>query len=193
MSVCDATCKPCIYSSTLSNMTICCDYLLITHNRRGCDAGKGCERRIVGEKAPSIESLIYRGQDHPKLSEEERQRKKEYQHEWYMAHREQYRQKSADQYDRKLEATGKKRGRPNGEQKSWSDLKRQTQEKTRAICQGRQKKAINDFMQKNGYTNVKLADMVGVKESTLRKWRREYNMADWTKLAQVGIRRPEGL
>lgn len=38
-----------------------------------------------------------------------------------------------------------------------------------------------------------LAELVGVTESTMRKWKNEYNLADWVKLAQVGCKRPEGL
>lgn len=61
MSVCDKTCIGCIYCAVLSGGDLTCDYLLVTHNRRGCPAGKGCERRISGTKALTIDQQIYRG------------------------------------------------------------------------------------------------------------------------------------
>lgn len=61
MSVCDKTCRGCIYCAVLSGGDLTCDYLLVTHNIRGCPAGKGCERRISGKKALTIDQQIYRG------------------------------------------------------------------------------------------------------------------------------------
>ncbi len=62
MSVCDKTCRSCIYSSTVSETEpVTCDYILVTGNRRGCPAGKGCERYIKGARAASIDQQLYRG------------------------------------------------------------------------------------------------------------------------------------
>lgn len=61
LSVCDKSCRGCIYCSVLSGGEETCDYILVTHNRRGCPAGKGCERRISGTKALTIDQQIYRG------------------------------------------------------------------------------------------------------------------------------------
>lgn len=62
MSVCDSTCRSCIYSSTVSETEpVTCDYILVTGNRRGCPAGEGCERYIKGDRAPSIDQQLYKG------------------------------------------------------------------------------------------------------------------------------------
>ena len=192
MSVCDKTCKPCIYSSVMSTWGVSCNYILVTGNRRGCPAGKGCERRIVGKKQNSIDGLIFRGRAEKK--EDKKAEKAAYLHEWYLKHKEEYRQKSAEQYARrKAQSEPKKLGRPKGEDKTWSERKKATAERARKICEGRQREAIEDYLAETGLSVAKLAALVGVTESTMRKWKNEYNMADWTKLAQVGIRRPEGL
>ena len=57
MSLCDDTCRPCIYSGVLTE-GVCCNYILITGNRRGCPAGKGCERRVVGDRRMTIDAAI---------------------------------------------------------------------------------------------------------------------------------------
>lgn len=59
--VCDETCRKCIFRSWLHSWTIC-DFIGITGQRRGCPAGKGCTRRIVGNKGKSISQLIFLGQ-----------------------------------------------------------------------------------------------------------------------------------
>ena len=60
MSVCDSTCRPCIYHATVTGGMIVCDYLLVMGRRRGCEAGKNCRQRINGKKAPSLDSRLYR-------------------------------------------------------------------------------------------------------------------------------------
>ena len=60
MSVCDSTCRPCIYHATVTGGALVCDYLLVMGRRRGCPAGKGCTERIAGKKAPSLDSRLYR-------------------------------------------------------------------------------------------------------------------------------------
>lgn len=59
MSVCDATCRGCRYSATVS-FGYCCDYYLVhgVGHRRGCRAGKGCTKREAGPKAQTIEQRI---------------------------------------------------------------------------------------------------------------------------------------
>lgn len=51
-------CKPCMYSTTMSNHPVACTYILATGVSRGCSAGIGCDKRIVGERVSSIDSLI---------------------------------------------------------------------------------------------------------------------------------------
>ena len=56
---CDATCRGCRYSSIIS-AGICCDYYLVhgVGHRRGCKAGKGCDKREAGPKAQTIEQKL---------------------------------------------------------------------------------------------------------------------------------------
>lgn len=49
-SICDkTTCARCVYSSNVSGM-LACDYILYTGHRRGCLAGKGCDKRQTGKR-----------------------------------------------------------------------------------------------------------------------------------------------
>ena len=193
MSVCDESCRDCIYSSFTAFIGLVCNYYLVhgVGNRRGCAAGKGCERRIVGEKAHSIERQIFLGERKPKKepTPEQRERKKAYQAAWYQAHKEEQNAKRKARYD----ANRAQAVKVLREKKSWRDRKRLTQDRTRKICQGRQKAAINGYLEETGITIPKLAVILGVNEVTVRNWRNERNMADWAKLAQVGIRRPDGI
>ena len=42
---CDKRCKSCIYRSTTGTYT-CCLYIIYEGKRRGCDAGKNCDKYI---------------------------------------------------------------------------------------------------------------------------------------------------
>lgn len=59
-SVCDESCRHCIFHATVTGGMIVCDYLLVMGRRRGCEAGKNCTQRINGKKAPSLDSRLYR-------------------------------------------------------------------------------------------------------------------------------------
>jgi len=59
-SVCDESCRNCIFHATVTGGMIVCDYLLVMGHRRGCEAGKNCRQRINGKKAPSLDSRLYR-------------------------------------------------------------------------------------------------------------------------------------
>ena len=67
------------------------------------------------------------------------------------------------------------------------DYHRKNQEK----LQGRQREAIRAWCRENGWTHARLAREIGVSESTLRTWIKEYAPAQWDKLAAIGIRRPD--
>lgn len=43
--VIDKTCHSCIYCQGASDSSVCCNYFLITDNRRPCDPGKDCTVR----------------------------------------------------------------------------------------------------------------------------------------------------
>lgn len=45
MGVVDSYCKNCQYASRNT-----CDYILITGEIRGCDAGKGCTKKKTGKR-----------------------------------------------------------------------------------------------------------------------------------------------
>ena len=59
-SVCDESCRHCIFHATVTGGMIVCDYLLVMGRRRGCEAGANCRQRINGKKAPSLDSRLYR-------------------------------------------------------------------------------------------------------------------------------------
>lgn len=44
--VCDKYCQGCIFYGGWMEYTACCNYILITDKRRGCDPGRGCVRKI---------------------------------------------------------------------------------------------------------------------------------------------------
>ena len=60
-------------------------------------------------------------------------------------------------------------------------------------AQGRQKAAIQAYKDATGDSNYKIAQKIGVGESTVAKWLNEYVAANWDKLAILGISKPEGL
>lgn len=163
MSVCDDYCVPCVYLSRLSNMTKTCNYLLVTGERRGCSAGTGCSRRVIGEKKPSIDWLILSGRNEEKLEAAETAR---------------------------MERQGATQTR-QASLSEHSIKKRKLAEKTRQYWQGRQTAAIKAFLAKNHMPVSALARQIGTSETALRRWIREANNADWERLALVGIKKPE--
>lgn len=71
--------------------------------------------------------------------------------------------------------------------------KKEAAARNRAMLQGRQREAILNYRNSHGLDTRTLAEMVGVKTSTLEKWISEYNKADWDKLAAIGLPKPEGM
>lgn len=176
MSLCDASCKGCIYSTYTSMWGVTCNYILVTGTRRGCPAGKQCTRREYGERSISLDVLLYRGQDKTKMPkkkpEPERdpeavERLKQKRREYYQTHREQMLRKD------------------------WPGTKRKLAEKTRAYWHGRQKEAIAEYIKSRGMTTGEFASMIGVAEDTVRKWKQESNTANWNKLERYGLKRPD--
>lgn len=142
--VCDTKCRSCMYASTLGNMSVVCNYLLVTGNRRGCPAGKGCERYIKGKHAIAIDnSVAPRKKPAAKKPVDQREKKRRY------------------------------------------------RERTQAMWQGRQHDAIQAWCQENKVSYTKLARMLGVSETTVAYWAKEYAPARWDKLEKLGIRKPE--
>ena len=59
-SVCDETCRGCVFRGS-TGVTITCDHILITGRRRGCPAGAGCTRRLEGTaRSMSIDARTFR-------------------------------------------------------------------------------------------------------------------------------------
>lgn len=186
---CDSTCKKCIYSTTLSNWPRACAYILTTGSRRGCPPGEGCIRRVEGQKQPTIDSIVFHGNDKNKTTPQDRRKAKdrEYNKEYYLAHREEIIARQKARQAEKRERTPRKKKEPT----SWTEAKRILAERTHAYWQGRQTAVIRAYLDENGISTTTLAVMVGVSESAVRRWAREANNADWEKLAQVGIKKPE--
>lgn len=44
MSVCTERCWECEYHGEIMFDELCCDYMLITNNKRGCPAGDKCDK-----------------------------------------------------------------------------------------------------------------------------------------------------
>ena len=65
--------------------------------------------------------------------------------------------------------------------------------KNRERLHGIQKAALTAFKEETGYTNRKIAEMLGVKESRIQFWCNEYAEADWELLGKIGITKPEGI
>lgn len=71
--------------------------------------------------------------------------------------------------------------------------KRERAKRYRAKAQGRQRSAIAAYKAETGYSNNKIALLLGIPESRVQKWSYEYGPADWDLLAKIGIIKPEGL
>lgn len=119
MARCDEFCRPCAYRGQATG-GLCCDYLLITGNRRGCPPGTGCTQRVKGKQLDSLESRLFRGRPgRPKaaptarqaveaaMKEAERKRRKaEYNREWRARHRERVKQYEEERRQRIREERG---------------------------------------------------------------------------------------
>lgn len=142
--ICDERCRSCMYASTLSNLSVVCNYLLVTGNRRGCPAGEACERYIKGNHAITIENSIFKGAPpKPKKKVDHREKRRKY------------------------------------------------REQTQAMWQGRQHDAIHAYCKENKLTYTDLARKLGVSQTTVAYWAKEYCPAKWDKLAKLGIQKPE--
>lgn len=149
MSVCDKKCSDCIYVSTITGGGMVCNYLLVTGNRRGCDAGQNCERYITGKRLSTIDNSIFRGAPPPPPKPK----------------------KKVDYYEQK----------------------KKYRERTQAIYQGRQHDAIKEYCGRTGWSYTQIAKALGVSQTTVAYWAKEYCPANWTLLAKLGIQKPEGV
>ncbi|MBR4702326.1 MAG: hypothetical protein IKO91_00635 [Oscillospiraceae bacterium] len=162
--VCDDTCKGCIFRSWLHSWTIC-DFIGITGYRRGCPAGKGCTRRIVGDKGRSISQLIFLGQA-----------------------------AAAEAALPKKPGRPKGPAlTPKERRKRANDAKKTYRERVHAALGGRQTAVLKGFLKETGISVREMAVRIGVSEYTLAHWIAEHLCAKWDKLADLGIQKPEGL
>ena len=124
------------------------------------------------------------------LTEEERaERKRSYDREYYMKHRDEITEKMRKR-SAKYHMQKKKSGSSQSEYKSWGERKQHTKQRTKSICQGKQAEAIKRFKAENHLTSAQLGAMIGVTETTIMKWANEHNMADWEKLGKIGMKKP---
>lgn len=59
MSQCDWTCLSCVFRYRLKMYGVICNYIGVTGHMRGCSAGKGCDRKIRGDKLDGLDALLY--------------------------------------------------------------------------------------------------------------------------------------
>lgn len=150
MSVCSKKCRDCIYASAIGGDLVVCNYILVTGQRRGCDAGQSCERYIKGVRCSTIDNSIFRGAAPPKPRP-------------------------------KTRMTAEER----------REMKKKYRLRTQSICQGRQKAAIREFCDRTGWTYTQIANALGVSQTAVAYWAKEYSPAKWDKLAKLGIVKPE--
>lgn len=162
---CDSFCKGCVYLVHVY-LGRGCNYSEVTGHIRGCPSGTGCTRRQYGKKkrGPSP----YNGVRKPYPDDSEALEAKPAIPKRPPETAEEYRARRS--LEKKLNA-----------------------EKTRARLQGRQHDAIQAFKDETGYTNLKIAELIGVSESTVQKWTSEYQPAKWDMLESIGIKKPEGV
>lgn len=158
MSCVDESCIGCSFLGTLS-VWACCDYILVTGTKRGCKAGRGCDKRIIGDKQPTFAARLYL-----KSSQEEKKKK---------LNRKCMSQAEIAEYERAR--------------------KREAYRKSKEELAGRQRAVIIEYKDRNKVSSKWIASMIGVGDSTVRKWMTEERSADWDKLALLGINRPKGL
>lgn len=53
--VCDRYCHSCIYYQGWFDSNAHCNYILIEGRSRGCDPGKGCDKRILRKRRRKIQ------------------------------------------------------------------------------------------------------------------------------------------
>lgn len=158
----DSYCVGCVYRTRIST-GLCCSYSDITGHIRGCKAGEGCTRRVLGKMAKSVKEMTY--------SEREAQASAE-------SRKNQRPTSTPPDYDR----AEHERQRVQKRTKSF-----------REKVQGRQRAAIVEYKKAHGLSNRALATELGITETRVAKWVAEYSRADWELLATIGIQRPEGL
>lgn len=60
----------------------------------------------------------------------------------------------------------------------------------KAVLNGKQRAAITEFMQRTGETKKSIARLLGISPETVRKWIAEYQFANWSALAAIGLEKP---
>lgn len=163
---CDSYCKGCIYLVHIY-FGKGCNYSEVNGHIRGCPSGTGCTRRQYGKKKRRP-SPFNGGRRSLETGE-------------------------ADEMSLQKPQPKKPPESPEEYKNRRSLEKKLNAEKTRARLQGRQHDAIQAFKDETGYTNLKIAELLGVSESTVQKWTSEYQSAKWDLLESIGIKKPEGV
>lgn len=63
----------------------------------------------------------------------------------------------------------------------------------KAVLHGQQREAITSFMLRTGETKKSIARLLGISPETVRKWIAEYQFANWSALAAIGLDKPPGM
>ena len=190
MSLCDTSCLPCVYSSAASGWICCCDYFLITRERRGCKAGKGCGRRALGTKRASPDARAYLLPPGAGRIETEADRvaaAKQTKAQPEKAPEKAPEARPPREYTRDPALDGltlRERDRIYAQR---------ARERMRNRLAGRQHAAIRAYAKAHGLRYADMAQLIGVKPKTFAKWAAEHTSANWEKLALLGIEKPEGL
>ena len=95
---------------------------------------------------------------------------------------------------------GQETGKASGAQPTPEELRERRKrykaasyERIRAALGGRQAAVLKAYKKANGLTVQTMADRVGVSRVVMSKWMEERQIANWDKLAALGIQKPEGL
>lgn len=139
----------------------CCLYMDITGHSRGCPPGTGCTQRTFGPRIQPSKPFSL------------------------------FKMKTKKEEAEKPKPPPKKELSQSEFCEKERNRKKLAAERYRAIAQGRQKQVIQDYKKKNNISAKKMGEMVGVSESTINKWTTEYTPANWEKLAELGIAKPD--
>ena len=76
---------------------------------------------------------------------------------------------------------------PPKKKKNSREQKRLYRERTQALYKGRQHDAIKEFCDRTGWSYTQIAKALGVSQTTVAYWAKEYSPANWKLLAKLGI------
>lgn len=171
MATVDRSCAGCVYL-VRAHYGPSCDYLTITGQRRGCPAGKGCTQRKTGPRPVSVTADL---------------------NSWVSYTRKQA--KEAERAQKAAQTAQRARQRQDYEDMAMREAERKSEERRRyrAQAQGRQRAAIEEALERLGISRREFCRRCGIAPSTLSRWITECCPANWFRLEEMGVVKPEGL